>query len=135
MPPVLLAVESKRQHQQEEVFTKSAINHANRLVPCLNHIIWHVNDDHNSRFTEDISRACFNHTYELPIFSFFGHRTQGYMFCSLENGTFVHDGDSGWINWAMVGNWKKFDDDGNSDDDGNVVKFEPISLGKSLSLK
>ncbi|MGB3634727.1 MAG: S1 family peptidase [Rubrobacteraceae bacterium] len=44
----------------------------------------------------------------------------------FKSGDITNPGDGGYENWGFDGNYERFDEDGNPDDSGNTVKFEPI---------
>lgn len=49
------------------------------------------------------------------------------MYCYVDSGTFELQGDMGFVNWAVAGEYKRFNDKGDKENEhGHVVKFRRL---------
>lgn len=85
----------------------------------------------HEHFTDAKDLVCIEKPFELHIYSsdVTRQRTQGYVMCTLQCGTFSHTGDGGYINWAFEGAYTRLDKQGQPNPHGSVLRFEQLDKG------
>lgn len=102
-------------------------------------MVWHVTGKEfkdaavaKQRLVNAKDLTCIWRPFSLNIFSFAAahQRVQNYFMCSFESGTYFHQGDGSYINWAFEGNSTRMDKHGKPDKAGPIVHFD--SIDKSM---